>query len=321
MRLLILLQLLVLTAGGTPSTPEKIPLGLDPRLPWPKEAHAPQEIELGRRLFSDTLLSKNKDLACSSCHSPEASFSDSRPVSPGTEGRLGRRNAPSLLNVAYRRPLFWDGRSETLEEQALHPLSNPLEMSNSFEQIEERLAQSPVYSPLFQQIFGEDRVTVEMLARVLAAYQRTLLSGDSDFDRFFWTGDRNALSPAARRGMELFFGKARCSVCHNGFLLSDGRFHNTGVSWGKSPLDLGRYEVTGRVEDRGRFLIPSLRNVARTAPYMHDGSLETLREVVDFYDGGGGKNPHLDPNVKPLGLSQKDKSHLVQFLKALNGRE
>jgi cytochrome c peroxidase len=297
---LLILALLGGAAGNTRAQspgrvahPLQLPTvpGLDEYLPTP--AANPLTVErvaLGRKLFFDPLLSSTRRMAWSSCHAPEHSFADAVAIPRGATGHNGRRNAPALLNRAWGVAFFWDGRAASLEEQVLQPIQDSLEMG----------------LPLAQ-----------LLARLQAArYVRTIRSGDSPLDRY-QAGDTTALTDDARRGLALFRGKANCAACHLGPNLTDEGFHNTGVSLGGS--DLGRVGVTARAADRGKFKTPTLRDVARTAPYMHDGSITTLDDVVNFYDGGGKTNPGLDPEVHPLGLSASEKHDLVAFLRSLAG--
>lgn len=298
-----------------------VPVGLSPILLVPRDNPlTAARVALGRRLFFDKRLSRDGRMACASCHQPRHAFADRRPVAIGIGGRAGRRNVPSLLNRAYARVLFWDGRMAALEEQALAPLTSPAELGSTIEEIVERLAADSSYVQSFQRAFGDGAITGGRVAQALAGFERTLLSGDSPVDRYETGRVRDALSPAATRGLGLFRGKARCHICHDGALFSDGRFHNTGVSWARVPIDRGRFEVTGATVDLGAFRTPSLRDVARTAPYMHDGSFRTLREVVAFYDRGGNPNPNLDGVIRPLRLTARERRDLVAFLEALTGR-
>lgn len=292
----------------------------------------PAKIELGKRLFFDKKLSRDGSLSCATCHQPEQAFAQRGvPISIGIDGKLGRRNAPSLFNVAFAQSLFFDGRSSTLEEQAWEPILADDEMGNeSVEEVLERLASSD-YAPQFKAVFGVERPDRESVAKALACFQRTLLSGNSAFDRWNW-GNSDALSEKAHAGYRLFAGRAQCWQCHPlnseaALLLTDHSFHNTGVSdLGKngvnltqssSKRDLGRFEVTEESIDRFQFKTPSLRNVALTAPYMHDGSLATLNDVVEFYnraEGGGGE-------LLPLSLDESEVEALVAFLEALTGED
>jgi len=297
--------------------PLRLPVvaGLDEYIPTPAENPLTIErVALGRRLFFDSLLSSNRRMACSSCHVPQRAFADSVALSRGATGHPGRRNAPALLNRAWGLAFFWDGRAGSLEVQVLQPIQDPLEMDLSLTQLLARLADDRAYHAAFNTTFV-DGVTAENVARALASYVRTIRSGDSPADRY-QAGDQTALADDAKRGLALFRGKANCASCHLGPNLTDEGFHNTGVSLG---VDRGRLGVTGREEDRGKFKTPSLREVARTAPYMHDGSLASLDDVVDFYDGGGKPSSRLDPEVHPLGLSANEKHDLVAYLRSLTG--
>lgn len=275
------------------------------------------KVELGRRLFFDPILSADGTVACASCHDPRYGFASPDPLATGIRGQRGRRNAPSLLNVSLGSSFFWDGRSTDLEDQVLQPISNPLEMGSSPEEAVARLQQHDDYPRLFAAAFDEP-LSSKTLAQALASFQRVLVSSGSAVDRFE-SGEVTALSTAAKQGLWLFESRARCWMCHSGANLTDGELHNTGVSWGNEPADFGLFETTEVPNDRGRFKTPTLREVARTAPYMHDGSLATLEEVVDYYNEGGRANPHLDAILQPLQLSAEDKHNLVEFLRALNG--
>jgi cytochrome c peroxidase len=232
----------------------------------------------------------------------------------GAGGRVGRRNTPTILNRALGKSQFWDGRAASLEEQALGPIANPREMDLPVEEAVARLRQDPRYLVAFRRAFGGDP-SAPRLAAALAAYERTVYSVDSPFDRFL-AGDEGALSPAARRGLALFGGKARCGECHTGANMTDELFHSIGVE----SEDQGRALVTGKDVDRGTFKTPTLRDVARTAPYMHNGSQATLRDVVDYYNDGGRPHANLSPKVQVLGLTDGEKADLVAFLEALSGR-
>jgi cytochrome c peroxidase len=280
-----------------------IPLGLDLYMPIPEDNPMTVErIARGRELFFDTRLSRDGTIACASCHDPERAFSDGRPVAIGVFNRIGRRNAPALVNRGYGRAFFWDGRASTLEEQVLQPIQDPSEMDMTLAEVSARVG-----------------VPVAELSRSLAAFVRSLLSGNSAFDRFV-NGDRAALTAEQQAGLELFRGKANCTACHVGPTFTDEQLHNTGVAWRDGRLlDEGGFGVTGRLNDRGAFKTPTLRDVARTAPYMHDGGLFTLSDVIDYYDRGGNENPGLDGELRPLRLTPADKTSLLAFLSALNG--
>ena len=291
-----------------------IPLGLDLYMPVPEDNPMTSEkIDLGRRLFADRRLSRDGSIACTSCHDPARAFSKPDAVSPGVFGRRGSRNAPALINRGWSRSFFWDGRVATLEEQVLKPIEDPNEMDLPIAEAANRVGLSP------QDVSG-----------ALASYVRSILAGDAPFDRFV-NGDRGALSPEQQAGLQLFRGKGNCTACHVGPTLSDEKFHNTGVAWieragaagepGRAGTfnDEGRAAITRRPEDRGAFKTPTLREVARTSPYMHDGSLPTLQEVADFYDRGGRPNPNMDPELHSLHLTADEKQALVAFLNSLSG--
>jgi cytochrome c peroxidase len=299
--------------GAGPALP--VPIGLDLYVPAPSDNPiTPEKIALGQRLFSERRLSRDGRTACASCHHPDRAFSDGRRVPVGVHRRLGRRNTPSLLNRAYGTAFFWDGRAETLEDQVRMALAGSSDLDMPAVEAAERLAGDRGYVAAFTGAFGAP-VSPDTVVRALATYVRAQLSGSSAFDRFV-SGDRTALDHVARDGFALFNGKARCSRCHAGPLLSDEAFHNTGVSWGR---DAGRFEVTGRPEDRGLFKTPSLRNVAVTGPYMHDGSITTLDAVIEFYDRGAGRNRNLDEQIRPLRLSSDERRAVVAFLGGLTG--
>ena len=301
-----------------PQRPE-LPLGLDLYTHVPDDNPlTPARVALGRMLFFDSLLSADRSLACASCHDPARAFTDGRPVSVGVFGRRGTRNVPMLVNRTYGQSFFWDGRITSLEEQVLQPIQHPKEMDITVEEVVVRLERDRVYSDLFQAAFGRE-VNDGDLAKALASYVRTILSGNAPIDRYL-NGDRAALTERQRQGLGLFRGKGRCTACHLGPTLSDEQFHNTGVAWrGGRLLDEGRFAVTSENEDRGAFKTPTLREVARTAPYMHDGSITTLEEVIEFYDRGGNPNPTLDRRVRPLNLTTAEKGDLLTFLRALSG--
>ncbi len=295
------------------------PLGLDPMLPVPlNNPMSDEKVKLGRELFFDKLLSADKTVSCASCHRPEHGYAEPQAASQGIGGRRGRRNAPSILNTAYLRALHWDGRAPSLEKQAIQPLFNHVEMGFDDEQsLLSRLETK--YGKRFQQTFGGP-VSLKAVTQAISCFERTLLSGNSAFDRFE-AGDREAISVAAQRGRSLFFGKARCGSCHIPPLFTDHKFHHLGVGWkGKTAGDRGRFEVTGNENDLGTFKTPSLRDVTLTSPYMHDGSLTTLRDVVEFYTRGGHDTPRRDSLLKPLDLSSEEIDDLLSFLKTLEGQ-
>ena len=297
----------------------QIPLGLDRGLLAPPDNPVtPEKAALGRRLFEDTRLSVDQSRACSDCHQAERAFSDGKRVAVGVRDQEGTRNAPAILNRTYGRTFFWDGRAATLEEQVLQPIQHPQEMDADLPTVIQRLRADATYRQQFGDVFGRPPDT-SALSYALATYVRTILSGASDYDRYE-AGEPTALAPEAQLGLRLFRGRARCSRCHSGSNLTDEDFHNTGVSWGHRPYDAGRAVVTGVPEDTGKFKTPTLREIARTAPYMHDGTIATLEEVVDFYDRGGNDNPFRDQELRRLRLTGEEKTALVVFLQSLSGQ-
>ena len=296
----------------------QIPLGLDRGLLAPPENPVSEaKAALGRRLFFDKRLSSDDSLACSDCHQPDRAFSDSKRLAVGVENQRGKRNVPAIINRTYGRSFFWDGRISTLEEQVLQPIQNPKEMGAELPAIVEKLRADSVYRGLFQDTFGE-LPDGRSLAFALATYVRTLLAGASRYD-LYEAGEKNALSWLEQEGLRLFRGKAGCATCHAGSNFTDEEFHNTGVSWNRQPRDLGRSGVTGLPEDTGKFKTPTLREIERTAPYMHDGSLGTLERVIEFYSQGGTPNPYLDPELRPRNLTTEEKKALSGFLRSLAG--
>lgn len=302
------------------------PLGL-PSVPLPTyQAGSPEIAELGRRLFFDKNLSSTKQVACATCHIPARAFANGEPKGIGVHGRLTKRNVPSLFNVAYRPLLQWDGYAGTLENFAKYPLSGYTEMN--FHYLDEAvgyLRSRPEYVKEFRSALGADPIEFEAVATALATYQRTLVSANSPFDRYYYGRDETALSAEAKRGLKLFQGRAMCSACHlvgdRHALFTDFKYHSVGVGYDtKSELDtdvgLGGISFG---DNNGLFITPSLRNVAETGPYMHDGSMRTLEEVVEFYDRGAGKSPNRDPRIKPLSMSPQEKKDLAAFLRSLTG--
>lgn len=292
----------------------ELPRGLPPRV---QTGDSPAQIELGKRLFNEKRLSADSSISCASCHDTHRNFTTADAKAIGIRKQTGRRNAPSLLNRTFGKAFFWDGRATTLEEQALQPVEDPTEMGHQVELVLKTLQEDSSYVSQFNKAFGSNDITRERLATALAAFQRSLLLGNSPVDAFV-DGDTSKLSESAKQGLWLFESKAQCWKCHSGKNYTDEQFHNNGVSWGIAPIDLGRYEVTKQEKDKGKFKTPSLRGVAKTAPYFHDGSFSTLEEVVDFYSDGAKPNPYIDPIHKPLYLTEREKKDLVAFLKALS---
>ncbi len=308
-----------------------------------------EKVELGHTLFFDSRLSIDNSLACASCHSPRAAFADSLPVSLGVNGQPGERNAPTIINRAFSSRQFWDGRAESLEEQSKEPLTNPKEMAMpSHDFLINKLRKINGYRNWFKRAFNRE-ININDLARAIAAFERTVVSGNSRFDTFK-SGNQKALSESERRGLTLFEGKARCSQCHNGPNFTDEKFHNLGVDWDTTNIDLGRFKFSNNEQHIGAFKTPTLREVAHTAPYMHNGTFATLEETVEFYNNGGIANPFLDIEMRrtnrtleqildfyekekqpekgqtqeigrvALNLTKQEQADLVAFLKALSGQ-
>ena len=270
-------------------------------------------------------LSADNTLSCASCHNPQLDFTDGRRVAQGVHGQMGSRNTPTILDAAYNLTQFWDGRAPDLENQSAGPIANPLEMAQTHEACVVKLNGDAGYRRDFAAAFGPGSVTLRKAEMAMASFERTLISGNSAFDRYQFGGDKSAMSAAAIRGLAIFTDKQRgnCVTCHtiekNYALFTDGKFHNLGEGMNAEGelTDLGRYNETKADADRGAFRTPTLRNVARTAPYMHDGGKKTLKEVVDFYVGGGNSNPQLDKEMKELKLSGTERADLIAFLEAL----
>jgi cytochrome c peroxidase len=278
-----------------------------------------EKIELGRAIFFDKRMSKDNTIACASCHMAKKGFADGMPVSTGIKGLKGGRSAPVSFNRVYSKAQFWDGRAATLEDQSIGPFANPIEHGfASHDEMVAKMKKMPGYRKLFQEVFGGE-ITIQDVGRAVASFQRTVLSGNSAVDKYDIGGDQNVLSDSAKRGLELFRGKARCTRCHSGFNFTDEKFHNLGIGWDDNKVDLGRYMETKNPEDIGAFKTPTLREIARTAPYMHDGRFKTLEEVVKFYNQGGVKNPHQDNTIIPLEMTDDEQQDLVAMLKSLNG--
>ncbi len=300
----------------------EIPLGLDEDLfHIPKDNPLTKEkVALGHLLYFDKRLSKNGSIACATCHMPALAFTDGQPVSTGINLQQGGRSAPTSINRGFSKAQFWDGRASTLEEQSVGPLTNPIEhgfVNN--DEVVATLNKIAGYKKLFNEAFGEVPITIQQVGKAIASFQRTLISGNSPFDKFDWDGEEKAISEAAKRGKKLFFGKARCNLCHFGTNFSDENFHNIGIGWEGEAVDVGRYHVSHDKKDIGAFKTPTLREISRTGPYMHDGRFVTLKQVIDHYNQGGVKNPFLDNQIIPLNLTESEKQDLVEMLRSLNG--
>ncbi len=341
----------VMTAPLLAATP---PLGL-PAVPVPAgNPQTPEKAALGKRLYEEKRFSGDGTVACATCHDPAKAFTDGLAVAEGIGKQKGTRNSPTVINAAYYTTQFWDGRRPSLEEQAKDPFLNPIEHGlKSHAPILATIRSDPTYPAEFRKVFGvaAGAITIDHVVKAIAAFERTVVAGDSPFDRYLFGGDKGAMSPAAIRGLEIYRVKGRCQDCHTigqtESTFTDNKFHNLGVGFkriegkfmpiatafrkakeaGKNvdesvltsqeASELGRFSVTLKPADIGAFKTPTLRNVAVTAPYMHDGSLKTLEEVVDLYDKGGEKNPLLDSGIRQLNLTPQEKADLVEFMKAL----
>jgi cytochrome c peroxidase len=327
-KILLVLSVLVLpqvllAGDATPVTtvrfhsygPQKI--GNLPPVPIPPDnPMSPGLIALGKQLYFDPRLSKDNTVSCATCHSPAMGWSDKGPTSVGIAGQRGGRRSPPVSNAAYLPLQFWDGRAATLEEQATGPIANPVEMGNTHAGMIRTLNDFPGYVDEFRAVFGTTPITLDQVAKAIAAYERTVVTTDSPFDRYV-RGEEPALTCQEKKGLEIFNGKGHCTACHWGANFTDGRFHNVGVApaAGAKPDD-GRYEVTKDPRDKGAFKTPTVRDVALRPPYMHTGGEISLEAVVEFYNkGGGAGDPNLDPLIVPLGLSAQEKAALVAFMK------
>jgi cytochrome c peroxidase len=335
-----------------------IPLGLvKPRVPEDNPV-TPEKVALGRDLYNDKRLSADGTVSCATCHDPKKAFTDGLPIAKGIRGLLGTRNSPTVLNSVYFEKLFWDGRVDSLEEQAKQPFINPVEAGlPSLDHAVEIVRKDPSYRERFKRVFGVEpqQITIDHIVKAIATFERTLISGDSPFDRWRFGGDESAVSELVKEGFEVFKGKGRCQSCHTTSetfaLFTDNKFHNIGVGFkkiaprvkqivrayrkakregrsvdelvltNKEISELGRFAVTLKLRDLGAFKTPTVRNVALTAPYMHDGSVATLEEVVELYDRGGEKNPFLDGGIRPLNLTKREKKALVEFMKSLTSHD
>ena len=303
------------------------------------------KIELGRQLYFDPRLSVDSTVSCASCHDPAMGYSAHTKTGIGIRGQAGGRNSPGSFNRILSGPQFWDGRVDSLESQAVGPIQNPIEMGFTHEGVVRRLSEHPVYRRQFEEIFGE--LTIDRVGQAIAAFERVLVTAPSPYDYAEqWRPlagldeedladdpelaakhaaakaaiEAHPLSASAARGREIFFTeRGNCTACHVGANLADEKFHNLGVGMDKPEPDVGRFAVTKDPADRGAFKTPTIRNVALTAPYMHDGSIATLEEVVEWYDKGGHPNPQLSDKIRPLSLTAGEKADLVEFMKACTG--
>lgn len=329
-------------------------LGLPP-VPIPTDnPQTPEKIALGKRLFEEKRFSADGTVSCATCHDPEKAFGDGLPTSEGIKKQRGTRNAPTVINAAYYDAQFWDGRRSSLEEQSKDPFINPIEHGlPSHKPILETIRSDGSYPAQFKSVFGvaPQQITIDHVAKAIASFERTVLSGDSPFDRYLFGGDKAALSESAIRGLEIYRTKGRCQDCHTigqtNATFTDNKFHNLGVGFkrlgaramqiagafrkakqegkdvDKAVLgdqeisELGRFVVTLRPSDMGAFKTSTLRNISATGPYMHDGSIQTLEEVIELYNKGGEANPFLDSGIRPLNLTDQEKADLLAFMKSL----
>jgi cytochrome c peroxidase len=304
-------------AAGAGDKPHQ-PLGL-PSIEWPKtNPYSAAKVELGKDLYYDKRISADGSVSCATCHDPKYAYTDGAPVSTGIREQKGGRSAPTIINRAFSLAQFWDGRAATLEEQAKGPMANPIEMGNTHEAVVAAIQKIGGYKPLFAKAFGTDEINIDRIAMAIATFERTILSGNAPYDRYK-KGDKKAMSPEQVRGMSVFFDKAKCDRCPENANFTLNAYANLGVGTDKPDPDVGRYAITKDPRDWGVFKIPTLREIEHTAPYMHDGSLKTLDEVVDFYSKGGIPNKNLDSNMRKLDLTDQEKKDLVSFLKALSG--
>ncbi len=289
---------------------------LPPVVTPPNNPQSSLKILLGKQLYFDTRLSKDNTISCATCHNPAMGWSDAGPTSTGINGQKGGRRSPPVCNAAYSPLQFWDGRAPSLEEQAKGPIQNPIEMGSTHEVMIQSVQNIPGYVEEFKQVFGTSVITVDMIADAIAAFERTVVTTDSPFDRYA-RGDKKALSKLEKDGLEVFTGKGHCTACHWGPYFSDGRFHNLGVlEYDPAKPDMGRFDVTKNPADKGAFKTPTIRDVALRAPYMHSGTEKTLEDVVDLYDKGGRvQSANLDQLIVPLGLTAYEKKALVTFMK------
>ncbi len=303
------------------------PLGLPP-VPIPADNPPTAEtIALGRRLFYDPILSRDNTVSCASCHSPQYGFSDPKPVSEGVGKKTGTRHSPPVSNSGYYSVQFWDGRAPTLEAQAEGPVQNPVEMANTLTTVEKRLNTDVSYREQFATAWGPLPITYEMVEKSIASFERSVVSGNSPFDRWKYGHDNKAVDAAVKRGFVVFTSKKKgdCASCHTVgeqyALFTDNQFHNVGVGVNAGDItDVGLFAVTHNEADKGKFKTPSLRNIAARTPYMSDGTLKDLKQVIDFYIGAGNSNPNLDPKIHVLDfLSGQERSDLQAFLNSLTG--
>lgn len=306
-------------------------IGVLPKMIFPENnPYSEAKKELGKMLFFDPRLSKSKQISCASCHDPELAWGDGRTISYGHNRQTGKRNSPSLLNIGYHSVFFWDGRAASLEDQALGPITDPVEMAATETISIKNIKKIKGYKPYFREAFGDEKITIERILKAIATYERTITSKKSKFDSFI-EGKSDIFTDEEVIGLHLFRTKARCINCHNTPLLSNQKFHNVGLSYyGRTFEDLGKYNITHKKEDVGKFKTPSLREIGRTAPYMHNGLMPNLEGIIEMYNAGmprvkpkeNQKNdslfPVTDPLLKKLNLTKKEQNALKAFLLTLS---
>lgn len=323
-RLLAALSVCAVVAYCVPVLAKGAEASKDDRITYARPFEAPQpennritgyRVELGKSLFFDPRLSGSNFISCATCHNPALGWSDGQRTAVGHGMKVLGRSTPTIINTAFQKFQFWDGRAQSLEEQALGPIQADVEMSQSIEDLLAELSSIPGYIDMFEKAYPGEGVNKDTIAKAIATFERTILSTEAPFDRWL-SGKNRAISNSAKNGFTIFKGKANCVACHSGFNFSDDGFHNIGL---KDNTDMGRYALKPIAVLKGAFKTPTLRDVALTGPYMHNGQYATLEEVIDHYDRGGDTSENLDPNMKPLHLADKEKADLVAFLKALSG--
>jgi len=347
------LLILLITIIFSPQSCANSLLGLPPLNIPANNPQTADKIKLGELLFNDHRFSEDESVSCASCHHSDKAFTDGLSTAKGIKDKIGVRNAPTVINSAFYQSYFLDGRAASLEEQALGPFVNPIEHGlNDYKKIISVIQQDSDYPQLFQQVFelSKEQITIAYVAKAIASFERTLIAGNSLFDQYYFGRDHSKLTESEARGLRLFRRKGNCANCHeiswNNALFMDNRFYNIGVGFervkarmneivlslkqgkkvselelsAQQVSELGRFSVTNRITDIGKFKTPTLRNISLTAPYMHDGSMQTLEEVVDYYDKGGENNRFIDAAIFPLKFTQQEKIDLVAFMKALNSQ-
>lgn len=294
------------------------PRGL-PAINWPQDnPYSLARAELGKILFFDGRLSSNAMVSCASCHEPDHAFAGSIPFSKGVTGKPGVRHVPTLVNRAWGKSQFWDGRAPTLESQVIVPVTDPNEMGMTADAVVERIRGIRGYAPLFAAAFDDSTISFERIEKAIATFERTIVSGNSAYDRYL-AGDKSALTKQQKDGLDFFNKKGECAECHSGPNFTDEKFANIGIGMDQTPPDPGREAITLKRVDWGKFKVPTLRDLTRRAPYMHDGSIKTLGAVLDVYAKGGLPNPHLDTRLTPFYMDEQTRQGLLAFLDSLNG--